>query len=504
MFNYTSPESMGVSSKDIKKYIEVLERTRLSTHDIIIARGNSILYENYWAPFHKNFLHRMYSVTKSYVSLAIGCLEEEGKINLDDKIGKYFPKEIENQKNEDFRNQTIKDMLAMSTTNVDHGWFAARCEDRVQYYFDNNLTYHRPSATAYEYDSTGSFVLGALVERLTEKTLIEYLREKFLDEIGFSREAHILKCPGGHSWSDSALLCTATDLLKTARFVMNGGNWNGKQLLNEAYIKKATSKVVDNSLLGYGNVDNQGYGYQFWRTVQDSYFFNGMGCQFAICIPHKDMILIYNGDNQGNLAAKQIIIQNFFDIVVDNTKDEALEENNFDAESLKIYSEALKLMSVKGEKTSKYQNEIDGAVFIAEENPMGITRFSLSFKEEKGAFSYTNKQGDKCIEFGMCENVFGIFPEEGYSKDVGSVRCKGNFYKCAASAAWTEKKKLFIKVQIIDDYFGILGITIGFNGNKAGIYMQKAAEDFLEEYQGMLSAERYFEGDKYCLTKEIR
>lgn len=490
MFNYQTPESVGVNSNDIKKYIEVLEKANLSTHNIIIARGNSVLYENYWAPFHKDFLHRMYSVTKSYVSLAIGCLEEEGKINLDDKIGKYFPEEIKGQKNEEFHNQTIRDMLTMSTTKVDISWLKDKCKDRVRFYFENNSTHQRPSGTAFEYDSAGSFVLGALVERLTGKTLLDYLREKFLDEIGFSKEAHILKCMGGHSWSDSALLCTAMDLLKTARFVMNGGRWNGKQFLNEAYIKKATSKVVDNSMMGYGNVDMQGYGYQFWRTVQDSYFFNGMGCQFAICIPHKDMIFIYNGDNQGNPAAKQIVIQNFFDIVVDNTKNDVISENPKGLKELKTYSKSLKLMCAKGEKTSEYQSEINGVIFVAKENPMGITKFSLSLKNGKGKFNYTNEQGDKCIDFGMCENEFGLFPQEGYSKDVCSVPVKGHLYKYAASAAWTEEKKLFIKVQIIDDYFGILGITIGFNGNKAGIFMQNVAEDFLQEYQGMLSAER--------------
>ena len=61
---------------------------------------------------------------------------------------------------------------------------------------------------------------------------------------------------------------------------------------------------------------------------------------------------------------------------------------------------------------------------------------------------------------------------------------KGNFYKCAASAAWVEPKKLYIKVQIIDKYFGNLGITIGFKDDVCGVYMVKHAEAFLEEYQG--------------------
>ena len=109
--NYQKPESVGIKSEWIKEYIESLENLGLCTHDIIIMRHGKIVFENYWAPFHKDYLHRMYSVTKSYVSLAIGCLEEEGKISLDDPIIKYFPKEMENQPDENMRNQTIRHML---------------------------------------------------------------------------------------------------------------------------------------------------------------------------------------------------------------------------------------------------------------------------------------------------------------------------------------------------------------------------------------------------------
>ena len=74
MFKYGTPESVGIKSENIKKYIETLENANLSTHNVIIVRNNTIVYENYWKPFHKDFLHRMYSVTKSFVSIAIGFL----------------------------------------------------------------------------------------------------------------------------------------------------------------------------------------------------------------------------------------------------------------------------------------------------------------------------------------------------------------------------------------------------------------------------------------------
>lgn len=213
---YSTPEKEGIRSERIREFIEILEDAYLPMHDVIIMRHGKIVFEKYWAPFHKEELHRMYSVTKSFVSLAIGFLEQDGLVDLDAPISRYFPEEVKNQKDKNMHDQTVRHMLMMSTAKPTQDWFTARPEDRVQFYFDNSITESRPSGTIFNYDSAGSFVMGSLVERITGKTLMAYLREKFLDRIGFSKEAYMLKCPGGHSWSDSALICKPTDLLKVA------------------------------------------------------------------------------------------------------------------------------------------------------------------------------------------------------------------------------------------------------------------------------------------------
>ena len=488
---YSSPEMMGVMSSLIHKYIEKLENANLITHDIIIARHGKIIYENYRKPFGRDFLHRMYSITKSFVSLAIGFLEQDGLINLDAPVTEYFSDELKNQKDENMRNQTIRHMLMMSTAKPERWWFEARCKDRVGFYFENDLEATRPPGTVFMYDSTGSFVLGALVERITKKPMLEYLREKCLDKIGFSKEAYMLKCPGGHSWGDSGLLCTAEDLLKTAMFCMNGGKWGDEQLLNEEYINKAISKQIDNNESGGNGHDTKGYGYQFWRTYEDSYFFNGMGAQLAVCVPHKDMILIYNGDNQGkgNTSSKETIIKNFFEIIVANVEDEPVMESAKEIEKLDIYSKSLKLFSVSGEKYKKIQDEINNVLYVMDKNPMGIKKMKLSFEGDGGRLYYINEQGSKELSFKMCDNEFQKFPQYGYSDGVGSE--KGDrLYNCAVSAAWVSDFQLLIKVQIIDTYFGILNINLGFNNGKIGVNMTKVAEDFLWEYEGYASGRK--------------
>lgn len=482
--NYITPEQAGISSNNIKRYIDWLEDKQLSTHDLILMKGDSIFFEKYWEPFHKDFLHRMYSVTKSFVSLAIGFAEQDGLLNLDDKIEKYFPKEIKIQKDKFMRGQTIRHMLMMSTAKIAQNWFTPRSDDRVRFYFENPLECSRPSGTVFEYDSPGSFVLCALVERLTGKPFMEYLREKMFDKIGVSKQAHCLKCPGGHSWGDSGALCKATDLLKIARFTMNMGKWNGEQLLNEEYVAAATAKQIDNNPLGSNEFDEQGYGYLIWRTYRNSFFFNGMGCQFAVCVPEKDLIMVYNGDNQGLVHAKKNIFDKFFELIVDEISDKPLDGDIKALEELERRTENLVLCTAAGETQSEFADKVNNVTYIMGANPMGITKMRFVFDGNEGRMEYTNAQGDKTLYFGMGKNVFAKFPQEGYSKEVGSVFTKGHFYACATSAAWVEPHKLFLKVQIIDDYFGRLNITVSFKDNTIGVYMNKTAEDFMDEYVG--------------------
>lgn len=488
MFKYATPEKKGIHSENIEKYLKVLERRKLSTHDVIIMRGDEIVFENYWAPFHKDFEHRLYSVSKSVLSIAVGVAIGEGYLKLSDRICDLLPDYAEIVTDENMRDVTVRDMLLMSTALTPEHWFGARHPDRVRFYFENKSKTSHPSGTIYEYDSPGSFVLGAALERAVGQRLMDYLRPRVLDKIGVSEDARCLECPGGHSWSDSAVLCTARDLVLLAKLVMNGGKWNGEQLIDADYIKEAISKQIDNNTKGVESYCTQGYGYLIWRTYDNSFFFNGMGCQLCVCVPDKDIVFVYNGDNQGNEIAKHIIIDELFDLIVRPAVDGELPENSAAHLSLTEYAGSLKLYSVRSEIGRDFETKINGKKFVLNENRMGISELSFSFTDDVCELNYTNRQGNKTLKFRINENEFGIFPEEGYSDIVGSQFAPGHYYKCAASGAWIEPQKLFIRVQVIDNYFGILNMNFGFKDeNTVGVYMDKTAEDFFETYHGFAS-----------------
>ena len=60
----------------------------------------------------------------------------------------------------------------------------------------------------------------------------------------------------------------------------------------------------------------------------------------------------------------------------------------------------------------------------------------------------------------------------------------GNMYDCAVSGEWLEPKKLHLKIQAIDKYFGILDMVFSFKGDGISVVMEKTAEAFFEEYKG--------------------
>ena len=119
IFETASPESTGIPSYAVKNFLTRLEKQQLPLHSAIIMRHGKICAETYYAPYNKDSLHRMFSITKSFVSMAIGCLAEEGKLKLDDKIVDYFPeKQPESGTYKYTAMLTIRDMLKMKTCHT--------------------------------------------------------------------------------------------------------------------------------------------------------------------------------------------------------------------------------------------------------------------------------------------------------------------------------------------------------------------------------------------------
>ena len=479
-----TPESRGISSFEIEKIVRKLNKKQVPMHSLLIARGDDIVYSAYWAPFARDTLHRMNSITKSYVGLAIGLLAYEGKLSLDDSVIKFFP-EIE-AKDIDFYTSelTVRDLLCMKTAcSKESGhWIRDKRYDRISDFF--TLPQKKPRNTLFRYDTAGSYILTVIAERLAGKSFIEYLKEKALLKIGFSENAHCIKDFCGYSWGDSGLLCTSEDLFLTARLIAKGGIWNGERLMDADFLKDAVSVISSTCTSGWNSYTSKGYGYQIWCEEDGGFAFHGMGGQLMICMPSKDVTVVCTADTQGFDEGRHLCKQLIYDFI-DELSDEPLPEDSDAFNSLCEYTNSLKLVSLDlGKKSSSIKKNVNGVKYRLDKNPMGIKWLCLDLADEGGSLVYENEQGEKTIPFKMNENIFAEFPENDYYDRILGQSDASYHHPIAVSASWLSETNLGIKVQFIGDHLAGLFINIGFDGDRIGLHMVKNTNCFLDKYNG--------------------
>ncbi|MCL1801238.1 MAG: beta-lactamase family protein, partial [Promicromonosporaceae bacterium] len=161
--------------KTLQELLDVVEQEKLPLHSIAIAQGDHNLIEAYFAPIGPDSLQRMFSITKSFTAAAILLLVADGQIRLSDPIINYFPEYAPVSSHQWLSALTIRDLLTMRTqhrvtpykSNPERNW--------VENYLATEPT--QPPGQLFNYDTGASHVLGALVEKLTGKSILNFLRD---------------------------------------------------------------------------------------------------------------------------------------------------------------------------------------------------------------------------------------------------------------------------------------------------------------------------------------
>lgn len=486
---YGRPEAVGIHPSWVNDFVNEIEEHDVMLHSFAIIRHGQVATQGYWKPFTADRLHRMYSVSKTFVSAAIGMLCDEGRIRLDDKIVDYFPDQLPENPHPYILETTIRDMLMMATALGNQSY---RFTDMnwLKTFFQPHVAVNHPSGTVFSYDTSASYVLDVLVERLTGKPYLEYLKDKMLRELGFSEHAWCVEAPEGYAWGGSGVECTTLDLARFALVFLNGGQVNGKQYISNEYVKAATSRQIDNCTSGHRDaLHGHGYGYQIWMTAHNTYAFLGMGCQWAICVPQHDMIFVCTGDTQGRAPGYTEVFNIFWRNIAARLSTDALPEDETAFASLQQKLNDLSCLLPHGEATSPFAERINGVTYRLNENKMGIHTVRFELNGTRGIMHYDTDRGTKQLPFGIGAYEESEFPETHYSgKRMNQPLGKG--YRCITAGVWTEPHKLVLRCCVIDDYFGNLTATFSFKGKQIGVLMTKTAEAFLDEYQGFAGGEQ--------------
>lgn len=296
---------MLVSPRAVLRFIDRLERERVCMHGFELRAGGEVVCKGYWAPFREGEVHRMYSVTKSMVSLAVGMLESEGKLSLGDHIVDYFPDKLAGTPDPRLARLTIRDMLRMATCHqkttyregIDENWSAS--------FFTAEPT-HEPG-TMFFYDTSSSQTLCELCERLSGMRLLDFLKARLFEPLGLTDEIRMLCDPSGVAQGGTGLMMSLRDLGKVAQCVMDGG----RGLVPADYLREATRKQIDTSWQPNPE-ERYGYGYKFWRT-RHGYCMYGMGGQLAVMCPDEGILLTTIADTRLDPYGLQKLYDAFFE-----------------------------------------------------------------------------------------------------------------------------------------------------------------------------------------------
>ena len=482
---FKAPEAEGISSEHILEFVRKMKRMKVNLHSFLMARHGNIVAEAYVEPFDKDFRHRIYSCSKSYVSLAVGRLITEGNLSLDDKPFDLMPELASAEPDLWLKNTTVEEALKMSVPMLGDTY---RDHDTVSWaesFFSHPVHSKsvKPSGTVYNYNTSGSFILDVLVQKITGMTFLEYLRPVF-DKIGVAEDIWCVESPDGYPWGGSGVMTTLRDFAKVAEFLLNKGNCNGEQLISREYMEKATSKQISNlNSNSFDPLRKSGYGYQVWVT-DAGFAMLGMGSQLAFCFPERDFIFVCNADTQGaEYSPHSYIYEAVKGQVYDKMIDKALPSDSKAHERLCKELSHLSFIEDYGASHSSLEDSICGKKFILNANLMGWKWVSFKFEEDKGILTYENTRGVKSITFGCGKMNRGTFPETHYYDRRVDTPC-GREFDCLFIGNWVSEYQLMVRSYVIDICFGNCVMNFGFKGNEIGIYVNKVAEFFMDDYVG--------------------
>jgi CubicO group peptidase (beta-lactamase class C family) len=242
----------------------------------LIIRNDTILYESYFDGYAADGPpHPSFSVAKSFVSALVGFAVQEGAIErIDDPVTRYLPELAD--RDPKFSRLTIEHLLNMRSgldynENSYFNPFAPVARDyygrQLEKYTLERTTFAAEPDSYREYQSVNTQLLGLIVERATGKTLPAYLEEKVWQPLGmeFPASWSYDSKKGGMTKAFCCLNAQARDFAKFGRFYLQGGQWQGKQLLDADWVERSTTPNYDNSCYQY-----QWYSYKHWSYSPDS------------------------------------------------------------------------------------------------------------------------------------------------------------------------------------------------------------------------------------------
>ena len=286
----SSPESQGVDPAGILAFLDSLESAPdIEMHSLMIIRHGQVVAEGWWSPYLPEQPHLLYSLSKSFTSTAAAFAIAEGLLDLDATVLSYFPEldgEITDRRS---RSILVRHVAAMASGHLEETVRRASALDPLEPVRGFLLIPpDREPGSVFAYNQPCTYALAAIVQRLTDQTLIEYLRPRLFDPLGIG-QAGWQRDAAGRDLGYTGLHATTDAIARLGLLYLQRGVWNGQRLLSEEWVAEATRVQV--ATPNEPNPDwRRGYGFQFW-TSRYGYRGDGAYGQFCVVLPEQDAVI---------------------------------------------------------------------------------------------------------------------------------------------------------------------------------------------------------------------
>ena len=313
-----TPESQGVSSASIAKFIQAADEKVNSMHSFMLLRHGKVIAEAWWTPEDANKPHVLWSLSKSFTSTAVGLAVHDGKLSVQDRVIGFFPDALPENPSENLKSMRVLDLLTMSTGHQDEPNLRAS-QDWIKTFFAHPVP--REPGSFFRYNTPATFMQSAIVQKVTGQNVVDYLQTRLFDPLGIDAPKWD-KNPQGISIGGYGLYLKTEDIAKFGQLYLQKGRWENQQLIPSDWVQEASSKQVSNGSDAASDW-NQGYGYQFWRCRHNAFRGDGKDGQFCIVLPDQDAVVVMTANTSNMQSQLSLVWEYLLGAMVDQDLPEA-------------------------------------------------------------------------------------------------------------------------------------------------------------------------------------
>jgi len=434
----SSPEMEGVSSEGITRFLGAIEKSNHELHSFMLLRHGKVVAEGWRNPYRADLKHTMYSCSKSFTATAIGFAIAENRLTVNDKVAPFFADDLPATLTLNLAQLRIRDLLSMSVgQDPDPSFQIALDSNWVRAFLATPII--DPPGTKFLYNSLATYMLSAIVQKVTGEKLLDYLTPRLFQPLGIT-DVDWEVDPRGINVGGWGLRLKTEDMAKFAQLFLQKGQWNGRQILPAAWVEEASSlKIVQHPDLPQAKKDSsdweQGYCYQMWRSRNNSYRGDGAYGQFILVFPEKNAVFVmtcesYDMQDEFNYIWKYVFPAIQSDPLPANKKATAALNQKIAALALPLPAKTVAsplVKSISGKTVSLSPNEqlVQTMSFRFDQDvchltlKVGADTFQIAFGSGKWAFGQTSKRPPALTQ--MAKAYFVGLPA---SKVAGAYRWK--------------------------------------------------------------------------------